>query len=64
MKVHTFYTLIFDPLSGMLDGLIPMSFTNTPLTFPGTVGIGTTAVGVHPIKEVANVMGGRNIDVT
>ena len=64
MKVHTFYTLIFDPPPGMVDGLISMSFTNTPLTFPGAVGIGTTAVGVHSIKEIGNVMGRRDIDVT
>ena len=48
----------------MIDRLIAMSFANTPFTLSGTVSVGTTAIGVHAIKEVRDVMGGRNIDVT
>ena len=64
MQRHTFRTLIFDSPPTMIDGLITMSFANAPFTLSGTVSIGTTAIGVHAIKEVRDVVGGRNIDVT
>ena len=48
----------------MVGRFLTVGLTKTTLSFPGTVSISPTPVGMHGVKEVRNVMGRSDVDMT
>ena len=64
MEGHVFRTLIFHAPAAMVDGFIPVCLTNTTVPFSGAVCVCASAIGMHAIEEIRDIIGRRDVDMS
>ena len=64
MEGHVFRTLIFYAPAAMVDGFIPVCFTNAAVPFSGAVCVCASAIGMHAIEEIRDIIGRRDVDMS